>query len=67
MRILARNMAWLLKCIDVAKESVPYPVLEKRTKMSFMSMTSIVNNRTMQCIESSAMLGYSYNRKDSSE
>lgn len=34
MRILARNMAWLLKCIDVAKESVPYPTLEKRTKLN---------------------------------
>ncbi|MDR0429084.1 MAG: flavodoxin family protein [Tannerellaceae bacterium] len=29
MRTLARNMAWLLKCIDVAKGTVPYP--EKET------------------------------------
>jgi multimeric flavodoxin WrbA len=36
MRILGRNMAWLLKCIDAAKVSVPYPNLEKRTKMSFI-------------------------------
>ncbi|ABA87434.1 flavodoxin, putative [Syntrophotalea carbinolica DSM 2380] len=36
MRILARNMAWLLKCIDNAKGTVPYPTLEKRTKMSFI-------------------------------
>lgn len=34
MRILGRNMAWLLKCIDTAKTSVPYPELEDRTKMS---------------------------------
>lgn len=36
MRILGRNMAWLLKCIDAAKGRVPYPDLEKRTKMSFI-------------------------------
>lgn len=29
MRTLGRNMAWLLKCIDVAKETVSYP--EKET------------------------------------
>ncbi|MDR1380551.1 MAG: flavodoxin family protein [Tannerella sp.] len=29
MRTLGRNMAWLLKCIDVAKTTVPYP--EKET------------------------------------
>ena len=29
MRTLGRNMAWLLKCIDVAKETVPFP--EKET------------------------------------
>jgi multimeric flavodoxin WrbA len=28
MRTLGRNMAWLLKCIEVAKESVPYPEQE---------------------------------------
>lgn len=36
MRILGRNMAWLLKCIDAAKDSVPRPELEARTKMSFI-------------------------------
>ena len=36
MRILAKNMAWLLKCIDVARSAVPYPELEQRTKMSFI-------------------------------
>ena len=36
MRILGRNMAWLLKCIDHSKEAVPYPELEKRQKMSFI-------------------------------
>ncbi|WP_320172072.1 flavodoxin family protein [Maridesulfovibrio sp.] len=36
MRILGRNMAWMLKCIDAAKETVPYPSLEARTKMSFI-------------------------------
>ncbi|MDR2057289.1 MAG: flavodoxin family protein [Dysgonamonadaceae bacterium] len=30
MRTLARNMAWLLKCIEVAKGTVPYP--EKETE-----------------------------------
>ncbi|MCL2651337.1 MAG: flavodoxin family protein, partial [Candidatus Azobacteroides sp.] len=29
MRTLGRNMAWLLKCIETAKETVPYP--EKET------------------------------------
>ncbi|GHT43995.1 FMN reductase [Bacteroidia bacterium] len=28
MRALGRNMAWLLKCIEAAKETVPYPVQE---------------------------------------
>jgi multimeric flavodoxin WrbA len=36
MRVLARNMAWLLKCIDVAKETVPYPAREKRTKLNYI-------------------------------
>ena len=36
MRILGKNMAWLLKCIDTAKPSVPYPGLEDRIKMSFI-------------------------------
>ena len=36
MRVLGQNMAWLLKCIDAAKESVPYPEIEVRQKMSFI-------------------------------
>ena len=36
MRILGRNMSWLLKCIDKAKSEVPYPELEARQKMSFI-------------------------------
>jgi len=28
MRVLGRNMAWLLKCLDKAKETVPYPEKE---------------------------------------
>ncbi|MDR1408657.1 MAG: flavodoxin family protein [Tannerella sp.] len=28
MRTLGRNMAWLLKCIDAARETVPYPERE---------------------------------------
>jgi multimeric flavodoxin WrbA len=28
MRTLGRNMAWLLKCIEAAKETVPYPEQE---------------------------------------
>jgi multimeric flavodoxin WrbA len=29
MRTLGRNMAWLLKCIDTAKETIPYPAKEE--------------------------------------
>lgn len=36
MRTLGRNMAWLLKCIDVAKETVPYPQLEERVATNFI-------------------------------
>lgn len=36
MRILGRNMAWLIKCIDSAKAAIPYPSLEDRTKMNFI-------------------------------
>lgn len=36
MKILGRNMAWLIKCIDNAKGKVPYPELEPRQKMSFI-------------------------------
>ena len=35
-RTLADNMAWLLKCIDVAKGSVPYPVREPWTPTNFI-------------------------------
>ncbi len=36
MRTLARNMAWLLKCIDHAKYSVPKPEKEPRITTSFI-------------------------------
>ncbi|PKN74011.1 MAG: flavodoxin family protein [Candidatus Cloacimonetes bacterium HGW-Cloacimonetes-3] len=36
MRTLARNMAWLLKCLEVAKATVPYPVKEPRQSTSFI-------------------------------
>lgn len=36
MKILGRNMAWLLTCIDKAKDQVPYPALEPRQKMNFI-------------------------------
>lgn len=36
MRTLSDNMAWLLKCIDVAKGSVPYPVREPWTPTNFI-------------------------------
>ncbi len=36
MRILGRNMAWLLKCIDCSKDQVAYPELEKRSKFSLI-------------------------------
>ncbi|MDD4309867.1 MAG: flavodoxin family protein [Candidatus Cloacimonetes bacterium] len=36
MRTLARNMAWLLKCLEVAKATVPYPVREPRQATSFI-------------------------------
>lgn len=32
MRTLGNNMAWLIRCIDLAKDKVPYP--EKETKVS---------------------------------
>ena len=38
MRVLARNMAWLIKCIDAGeKNNVPYPAPEKakRTKLCY--------------------------------
>jgi len=36
MKILGRNMAWLLKCIETAKHEIPYPELEPRQKMNFI-------------------------------
>jgi multimeric flavodoxin WrbA len=36
MRTLGRNMAWLLKCIDVAKGTVSYPELETRVITNFI-------------------------------
>lgn len=36
MRTLGDNMAWLLKCIDVAKESVPYPEKELHQRTNFI-------------------------------
>ncbi len=36
MRTLARNMAWLLKCLDTAKDTVPYPEKEERIATNFI-------------------------------
>jgi multimeric flavodoxin WrbA len=36
MRTLGRNMAWLLKCIDTAKDTVPYPEKEDWTPTNFI-------------------------------
>ncbi len=36
MRVLGRNMAWLLKCIDAAKGSVPKPEREERFWTNFV-------------------------------
>jgi multimeric flavodoxin WrbA len=36
MRTLGRNMAWLLKCIDAAKATVPYPTREPWTPTNFI-------------------------------
>jgi multimeric flavodoxin WrbA len=36
MRTLGRNMAWLLKCIDAAKATVPYPTREPRIGTNFI-------------------------------
>jgi multimeric flavodoxin WrbA len=36
MRTLGRNMAWLLKCIEAAKDKVPYPEREPRVVTNFM-------------------------------
>ncbi len=36
MRTLGDNMAWLLKCIEAAKGTVPYPVREPWTPTNFI-------------------------------
>ena len=36
MRTLGRNMAWLLKCIETAKDTVPYPEGEPWVRTNFM-------------------------------
>ncbi len=36
MRTLGKNMAWLLKCIDAAKSTVPYPQPEPRLHTNFI-------------------------------
>jgi multimeric flavodoxin WrbA len=36
MRALGRNMAWLLKCIDAAKDTVRLPELEPRVMTNFI-------------------------------
>ena len=36
MRMLGRNMAWLLKCIDAAKGTVPYPESEPKVMTNFI-------------------------------
>ena len=36
MRTLGRNMAWLLKCIDTAKDTVPYPEKEAFVHTNFI-------------------------------
>jgi multimeric flavodoxin WrbA len=36
MRTLGRNMAWLLKCIEAAKGTVPYPEMETRQMTNFI-------------------------------
>lgn len=36
MRTLGRNMAWLLRCIDAAKGTVPHPEAESRVMTNFI-------------------------------
>lgn len=36
MRTLGKNMAWLLKCIEAGKETIPYPEKEKRVATNFI-------------------------------
>lgn len=35
MRVLGRNMAWILKVLDATKETIPAPVYEKRVRANF--------------------------------
>ena len=36
MRTLGNNMAWLLKCIEAAKNTVPYPKTEEKLRTNFI-------------------------------
>jgi multimeric flavodoxin WrbA len=36
MRTLGNNMAWLLKCIENSRGTIPYPVAEPRTATNFI-------------------------------
>lgn len=36
MRTLGRNMAWLIRCIEVARATVPYPVREPPLRTNFI-------------------------------
>ena len=36
MRTLARNMAWLLKCLDYARDAVPRPEQEPRVATNYI-------------------------------
>ena len=35
MRVLGRNMAWILKVIEASKGVIPAPVYEKRVRANF--------------------------------
>lgn len=37
MRTLGVNMAWLLKCIELSKKELPYPIHEKRIGTNFIT------------------------------
>jgi multimeric flavodoxin WrbA len=36
MRTLGRNMAWMLRCIEAARDTVPYPETETRVMTNFI-------------------------------
>ncbi|MCL1915287.1 MAG: flavodoxin family protein [Desulfovibrionaceae bacterium] len=36
MRVLGKNMAWLLKCLDLAKDRVPHPEIGPRVATNFI-------------------------------